>query len=108
MSCTRKGIRFSKPSNNVSVSMSGSLDDRSLTSRKRGVERRPPRIILVILRPGSDESLVQHRVGNLEEARDVRTVHEISESPVGLRCLVAVLMDRNHDLVQPIIYLFAI
>src|ERR1700730_16004355 len=66
------------------------------------------RIMLAILTAGSDESLVQHRVGNLEEARDVRTVHEISGSPVGLRCLVAVLVDRNHDLVQPIIYFFAI
>src|SRR6202022_4668263 len=65
------------------------------------------RIILAILTPGSDESLVQHRVGNLEEACDVPTIHEISGSPIALRCLVAVLVDRNHDLVEPIIYLVA-
>src|SRR5258706_9401349 len=56
---------------------------------------------------GLDQALVQHRVGDLEEAANVGAVDEIARRSVLLRGLEAGLVDRDHDGVQPLVHLVA-
>src|SRR5437867_5989479 len=69
------------------------------TKEARGAPREPPVKTL-------DQPLVHHRVGDLEEARDVGAVHEIPRRAVALRGFERVLVDRDHDLVKPLVDLF--
>src|SRR5512141_2727560 len=53
--------------------------------------------------PRLDESLVDHRVGDLEEAGDVRPVDVVAGRPEPLGRLTAGRVDRLHDEVQPVV-----
>src|SRR5256885_1223886 len=55
----------------------------------------------------SDESLVQHRIRHLQEAGDIGAVYEIARSSIGIRRLVAGLVNGDHYFVQPIVHFFA-
>src|SRR5208282_6627734 len=109
MSCTRKGIRFSKPSKRVSESgicavtcstvmggFQGKGNEAGWNASTPPVARRSA--------ADSDESLVQHGIGNLEEAADVGSVHQIAGSAVLLGGFVAVFVDGDHDFVQPLVH----
>ena len=47
-----------------------------------------------------DDALIHHRVGHLEEARDVGAVHEVPRRPVPLRRLETGVVDGHHDPLQ--------
>src|SRR5882762_7272476 len=109
-------MRFSKPSKSLCASMVTSgmyftvigTSSRPLSpyrNRRGRDSSTPPAMNL------SDwtlnQPLIEHGIGDLEEAADISAVHEIAGRAVLLRRLVAVLVDRDHDLVEPIIDLFA-
>src|ERR1022692_4571187 len=63
--------------------------------------------IQLLLKPGSlNQPLIQHRVGDLQEARDIGAVHQVAGRAVLLGRFVAVLVDGDHDLVQTIVDFF--
>src|SRR5271157_5150331 len=53
------------------------------------------------------QPLIQHRVRDLQEARDIGAVHQIAGRAVLLGRFVAILVDGDHDLVQTIIDFFS-
>ena len=53
------------------------------------------------------QPLVQHRIGDLEEAADVGPIHQVAGRAVHLGRLVARLVDGDHDLVQAIVHFLA-
>src|SRR6516164_5056379 len=56
---------------------------------------------------GLDEPLIQHGIGDFQEAADVGTVHEIAWRSVRLGCLVARIVDGDHDFMQTIVNFLA-
>src|SRR5712692_7389231 len=110
MSWTRKGIRFWKPWKGRSPPRSEDPPPASLMSAP-GKEVRsgchPLRTGVAISPPGSDQSLVHHGVGDLEEARDVRPVHVVAGRPELLGRPQARLVDALHDHPQPVVHLLA-
>src|SRR5436309_16123127 len=52
----------------------------------------------------SDQALIHHRLGNLEESGDVRTVDVVAGSAEHLGGLAAAGVNRPHDLVETIVY----
>src|ERR1035441_3695179 len=60
-----------------------------------------------MLRLGLNQSLVQHGIGDLQEAADVGAVHQIARGAVGFGSLEAGLVDGDHDFVQPIVHFLA-
>src|SRR5664280_3230662 len=57
--------------------------------------------------PRLDESLVDHRVGDLEEAGDVRPVDVVAGCPELVGRLAAGPVNGFHDEVQPVVHLLA-
>ena len=53
------------------------------------------------------QPLVQHRIGDFEEAADVGSVDQVAGRAVHLGRLVAGLVDGDHDLVQTIVHFLA-
>src|SRR5262245_44912502 len=54
-----------------------------------------------------DQTLIHHRVCDLDEAADVGAVEQIPGSAVLLGGLEAGAVDGPHDLVEPVVHLFA-
>ena len=54
-----------------------------------------------------DQSLVHHRVRDLEETRNVRSIHVIAGRAVLLGGAIADFVDSLHDVIEPVIHLFA-
>src|SRR5579864_8782718 len=126
MSRTRKGMRFSKPSKSLCASMSTSSSGLVVMAGGRGVliktggedfvhpalvrscpryGRRDPS---TPLRAGCrryqlDQTLVQHGIGYFQEAADVGAVDQVAGRAVLVGGPVAVVVDRDHDLVQTIV-----
>src|SRR5262244_3498907 len=121
MSRTRNGMRLSKPSKSRCASMVVSSEvliirnSRTYENRRGGVS--PPRlgfrgtgILPAVARafPPSvvfslHQPLVQHRISHLQEAADVGAVHQVAGRAVLLGRPEAVVVDRDHDLVQAIV-----
>jgi len=78
-------------------------------ARKRGASVPAPRRLLPCCAPmlALHQPLVHHRVGDLEEPRNVGAVHQIPRRAVLLRRLERALVDRDHDLVEALIHLLA-
>ena len=55
---------------------------------------------------GSDEPLIEHGIGHLEEAGDVCAVHVVARRSVLLGLLEASLVNVDHDLVEALIDFF--
>ena len=53
------------------------------------------------------QALIQHGIGDLQEAADVGAVHQIAGRTVFLGRFEAVLVDGDHDFVQFVVYFFA-
>jgi len=53
------------------------------------------------------ESLVEHGVGDLHETSDVGAYYEIARLPIFFGCLICLLMNSNHNVVQSLVDLFA-
>src|SRR5664280_78043 len=82
---------------------------------RRGAARRPPFTTcpasagprLRLQGVSSDEALVQHRVGDLEEARDVGACHVVALDAVSIGGFDALPVDGLHDAVQARVHFFA-
>src|SRR3954471_24023206 len=101
-------MRFSKPSKSRSDDVTGDvtwlliLDTAHKTS---GVDHSTPPHYWS---PNElHQTLIQHRVGHLQEAADVGAVHQIARRAIQFGRLVAILVDGDHDLVQTIVHFFA-
>lgn len=55
---------------------------------------------------GSDQPLVEHRLGHLAEAGDIRAIHVVHE-PLLLAVVDALAVDGGHDLGEALFHLLA-
>src|SRR4030042_421360 len=53
------------------------------------------------------KSLVEHGVGDLHETGDIGAHYEIARLPILFGCPICLLMNGNHNIVQPLVHLFA-
>jgi len=54
-----------------------------------------------------DQSLIHHRVRDLEKTGNVRSIHVIARRAVLLGGAIADFVDSLHDVMEPVIHLFA-
>ena len=55
---------------------------------------------------GLDEALVQHRIGNFQEATNVGSVYEVAGRTILFGCFVAGLVAADHYLVESFVDFF--
>src|SRR5215469_1831789 len=54
-----------------------------------------------------DQSLIQNRIRHLHEPGDIRAIHQVARMTILFGGIKRVLVDGDHDLVQPVVHFFA-